>query len=362
MRNAPPLPLRDRLRGRAARALGRLPGWLQTRLAGRAPMEADGHRLDPMLRLVLAARPPAGPDRLVAGTPEEARARFRREILALVGTPTPVQSVRNLVVPGAARPLRARHYTPPADGLAKGEQPPLLVFYHGGGFVLGDLDTHDEPCRLLCRRGRQHVLSVAYRLAPEEPFPAAVEDAVAAFRWAQASAAALGAEEARVAVGGDSAGGNLAAVTALLCKGERPPAAQLLIYPSADRTRAYPSHERFDEGLLLSLTELSAFSKSYYGATEAAGADSRISPLLAPDHGGLAPALVVTAGFDVLRDEGEAYAAALQRAGTPCQLVREGALAHGFLNLTGISRGARRATVRLARRWRALLDALPETG
>lgn len=200
--------------------------------------------------------------------------------------------------------------------------------------MLGDVDTHDEACRILCRYATQHVLSVEYRLAPERPFPAAVEDAEAAFRWAQAHAVELGADPDRVGVGGDSAGANLAAVVAQQTSRARPPVAQLLVHPPIDRTVARPSQALFD-GYFLSVADRDAFSEHYYVRAGASADDPRISLLLAPNLSGLAPALVVTAGFDVLRDEGEAYAEALSSAGTVCVLHREPSMAHGFISSPG---------------------------
>ncbi|MBV9772843.1 MAG: alpha/beta hydrolase [Gemmatimonadetes bacterium] len=280
------------------------------------------------------------------------RARYRREMIALSGPKTPVGAVRDFEVPGGAGPVRVRHYASAGGGTK-----PLLVYYHGGGFVIGDLDTHDEPCRLLCRYADTHVLSVDYRLAPEHPFPAGVEDALAAFRWAREHAAALGADPARVAVGGDSAGGNLATVVSLLAREEgAPPVAQLLLYPTVDRATPRPSRTLFAETFFLDESDTEAFTRCYLGGTGASGDDPRVSPLRAPDLAGLPPALVVTAGFDVLRDEGEEYAGALQRAGSPARLHRVAGFGHGFIHLVGISPAARREVVRIARDWRALLD------
>jgi acetyl esterase len=357
----PAVPFLLRLRGAAARAAARLPEGVQRRLSGRPTVEIDGVRLDATFQLLLAARRSGVRNPLTAGNPEEARARFRRELLSVAGPPTPVGAVREISVDGGDGPLVARHYAPPADGSAGGDgrPPPLLVFLHGGGFMLGDLDTHDEVCRLLCLHGRQHVLSVAYRLAPEHPFPAGVDDGRAALRWAQEHAAELGADRERVAVGGDSAGANLSAVVAQATAHDRPPAAQLLIYPPTDRTRRYPSHDRYDEGLFLSMADREAFTHACFVIAGAPAEDPRTSPLLAAELGGLPPALVAIAGFDVLRDEGEAYAAALLAAGTRCEVIRAETLPHGFVQLTGVSRTARRATIRMAERWGALLDSLP---
>lgn len=352
-----PTPL-ERARGALARVVARAPAWVQVALSGRPPIRRDGAALDPTLQLLLAARGSVGPDPLTQGTPAEARARLRRDVLSVRGPLTEVGAVAEVTVAGAAGPLRARHYAPAVGATAAA--PPLLVFLHGGGFMLGDLDTHDEACRLLCRHARQHVLSVAYRLAPEHPFPAGMDDAVASFRWAQAHAGALGADPSCVSVGGDSAGGNLAAVVGQLTARDRPPAAQLLIYPPMDVITPRPSHALF-EGFFLRTADRRAFFENYAARVGIRGDDPRVSPLKAGSLTGLPPALVVTAGFDVLRDEGEAYAAALLDAGTPCELHREPTLGHGFVHLTGVCAAARRATVSLAERWRAMVPCATVT-
>jgi acetyl esterase len=219
----------------------------------------------------------------------------------------------------------------------------LLVFFHGGGFILGDIETHDEPCRLLCRDAGVHVLSVAYRLAPEHPFPAAIEDGEVAFRWAVENAASLGADPSRVGVGGDSAGGNIAAVvTALAAKNPRSPAFQLLIYPVTDRSAPRPSFEYFAKGFLLERADVEWFDRAYIGEQRELQRDVRISPLLAETPPSV-PTVVVTGGFDPLRDEGEAYAAWLEKHGTPVQFVRFAGLIHGFINMTSVSRAAAEA-------------------
>jgi len=213
----------------------------------------------------------------------------------------------------------------------------------------------DEPCRLLCHHGAMAVLSVDYRLAPEHPFPAALVDATAALRWAQEHASDLGVDPDRIAIGGDSAGGNLAAVVSQRTRAEAPPTAQLLVYPPTDRPSPRASHRLFD-GYLLSMADRAAFHSTYTGDAVPAD-DPRVSPLYASDLSGLPPALVVTAGFDVLRDEGEAYARALRDVGTVCELHREPSLPHGFLQLTSISRAAHHATIEVAGRFGRLLRA-----
>jgi acetyl esterase len=341
----------ERMQGRAARALGRLPARVQLKLSRRPQVEVDGQRLDPCLQLILLLSRRRVRYGLCEPDPVAARERFRREVLIFSGPKTRVGEVRDLEIDGADGRLRARHYAPPM------ESADLLVYLHGGGFVIGDLETHDEACRVLCLHARTHVLSVEYRLAPEHPFPAGLHDAVAALRWAQANAARLGAHPSRVSIGGDSAGGNLAAVAALVSKGERAPAAQLLIYPTTDAAaEERASKGLFGRGYFLARTDCDAFLRHYVNGTGASARDPRLSPLRAQDLGGLAPALVATAGFDYLRDEGDAYAQRLKETGVRVVWQRFPSLAHGFVNMTGVCPAAAAALADIAREWRALLE------
>jgi acetyl esterase/lipase len=342
----------DRLQLAIARRLIRLgPRW-QRLLASRVPAQLDGLTLDPQLRLLLALRERRRMVPLPTLSPAAARLRTSSEAAAAAGAPIPVGSVTDLVVDGAVGPLGARHYAPPEPG--DGPQP-LVVFLHGGGFVICDLDTHDQACRLLCRRAGVHVLSVDYRLAPEHPFPAAVDDAWAATRWAFEHAGELGADPHRVAVAGDSAGGNLAAVVAQLAaaEGGPAPALQVLIYPAVDRGGRYASLDLFASGFFLTREEIDWFNGHYSAGVDRD--DPRLNPRRAADLSGLAPALVVTAGFDPLRDEGEAYAEAMSAAGTHVRLRRMPGMIHGFINMIDLSPSARDALVEIADDVRAML-------
>jgi acetyl esterase/lipase len=349
---------RDRFDARLGRLLLRAPVRVQLRLSGKPQIWLDGQALDPGIQLALRTLELRGVPTMVGAPhsnpePAEVRARVHREALVFSLVKTEVGSVRELEIEGADGPLRARHYVPPRPSAS--ETPPLLVFFHGGGFVIGDLDTHDEPCRMLCRHAEVQVLSVDYRLAPEHPFPAGVRDALAAFRWAVAHAPELGADADRVAVGGDSAGGNLSAVIAQLAArdGGPAPALQLLIYPAVDLTEARAASGRlFADGFYLTENDRRWCTRHYLSMSEADATDPRASPALAEDLSGLAPAIVITAGFDPLRDEGEAYAEALRKAGTRVVLDRAPELIHGFINMTTVP-AAREAALRLAGMMRA---------
>jgi acetyl esterase len=246
--------------------------------------------------------------------------------------------VQSVEIPGPAGTIGARLYVPPGALRSR----PLLVYYHGGGWVIGDLDTHDNPCRFLAANSGAAVLSVDYRLAPEHPFPAAVEDAWAAHAWAAGNAGELGCDPTRIAVGGDSAGANLAAAVCLQARdeGARPPTMQLLIYPVTQIGEETPSRQLFREGFLLTRRSMDYFEENYLPRPED-HADPRVSLLRASDLSNLSPAYVATAGFDPLRDEGETYALRMREAGTPVTLRRHPGLVHTFANLTAICPTAR---------------------
>jgi acetyl esterase len=296
--------------------------------------------VDAGIQRMLASLAAHGHRGLAAGTPESARAAFRLLTVDLrrPETVVPVASVEDLTLPGPAGDVPARVYRPAAT-----VPQPTVVFFHGGGYVIGDLDTHDNQARTLCRETSAVVLSVGYRLAPEHPFPAGLEDCEAATRWAAAHVNELGGDADRLAVAGDSAGGNLAAVVARRARdaGAPPLAAQLLIYPGTDHAGDYPSRTENAEGLFLTLEDMRWFSAHYVGTADRTEPD--LSPVLAADLAGLPPAIVVTAQYDPLRDEGEAYAHALERAGVPVVLRRFDGLIHGFFDLGALSPAAAEA-------------------
>lgn len=258
----------------------------------------------------------------------EARRNAEAGAAFLGGEPEHVGSVRDRTIPGPAEPIGVRIYQP--DGYGPHG---VLVYFHGGGYVMCSLDTHDMLCRQLCNRGRCVVVSVDYRLAPEHPFPAGLDDAIAAMQWVQDNAAEVNGDRSRVAVGGDSAGANFAAVAALANRDDlRRPGLrwQLLLYPSTDRRGGYASLVENGEGYLLSTAMRQWFGRLYVPAA-ADLADWRLSPLCATSVDGLAPAHVVTAEFDPLRDEGDAYAERLASCGVPVEHRRVRGMIHGFM-------------------------------
>lgn len=346
----------ERLGFEGARSLlSRLSPYTQRVLPERTRL-VDGLALSPEIQLMLAMRPFTGGKAWHAVSIHFARAQMRSEARLSAGPKLQVGPVRTFEIPGASGPMRVRHYIPNELG-----QRPLLVFFHGGGFLYGDLDTHDQPCRYLAKYAGVQVLSVEYRLAPEHPFPAGVEDAYAGYLWALDNAAALGADPQQILVGGDSAGGNLAAVVTQLAKqNHKPlPALQLLIYPAVDRVNARPSLDLFAEGFFLSRKDIDYTFKNY--APGADPHDPRLGPLFAPDLSGLSPAFVITAGFDPLRDEGEAYESALRKAGNVTRLHRVPDLIHGFINMTGLSPVSEAALIGVADMTRNFLATLEQT-
>lgn len=294
--------------------------------------------LDPKVKAVLDMLAAAGAPPLNTLAPEEAR-RLMKAGRLMPSQPDPVARVEDRTIPGPAGEIPVRVYTP------AGSPPfPLVVFFHGGGWVICDLDTHDPVCRALANAAGAVVMSVDYRLAPEHRFPAAAEDAYAAVCWAGAHAAELGGDATRLAVAGDSAGGNLATVAALMVRdrGGPPLRFQALVYPVTDCNFETPSYRENAEGYMLTRDAMRWFW-SHYAPGEADAASPYASPLRAPDLRGLPPALVITAEFDPLRDEGEAYARRLQEAGVPAVLTRYDGVIHGFFTMLDILDQARQA-------------------
>jgi acetyl esterase len=353
MEPAQPLTLPGRLELAAARVIAALPPAAKRRLAGR-PIRRDGFELDLDMQVLvrLEERDPRPP--LADRTPEQAREDLRHALRVIEGPASPLASVRETTVAGADGPLPARLYEPQEARAAAAS--PLIVYYHGGGWVVGDLATHDRPCRLLAKSSGARVLSVGYRLAPEHRFPASVDDALAAFRDAVARAAELGVDPARIAVAGDSAGAHLAAVTARqsVREGGPSPAFQLLVYPVTDCVGVAPSRTTFAEGFLLTKPNMDWYEAQFFGPDGDRG-DPRGSPLLAEDLQGLPPALVVTAGFDPLRDEGEAYARRLRDAGVHTLLRRHDGYLHGFIHALISGPGPREAVAEMGGVLRAAL-------
>ena len=318
-------------------ALGRLPESAQRRIAG--PLEEiDGQTVYPevgaALRL-LNALPGPGFDKLSL---DKGRAQIEEEA-ALFGRTTPVGRVTDFVIDSGAGPLPARRYDPHAHGAGTA----ALVYAHGGGFTLGSLESADSVCRFLCAEAGVTVVSVDYRLAPEHPFPAATEDLLDAYRYVVSTAPSWGIGADRVMVGGDSAGGNLAIVTAMQVRDRGRqgiehlprPLLQVAFFPWVDFVNRYPSHIKFEFGYFLTTAQLEWYADHYVPATEQR-ANPHVSPLLAKDLRDLGPVYVGVAGFDPLRDEGLAIAERLREEGNDVRLDVDARHIHAYVNATGV--------------------------
>ncbi|HSE72106.1 MAG TPA: alpha/beta hydrolase [Nocardioidaceae bacterium] len=343
----------EKLEGHLLRAALRLPVPLQRRLVG-PPVVVDGQELDVqtqwMLRLRELAREPAAE---TLPFPQARKAILRQ--CKLVGGNQPIGGTLDLEVPGADGMVPARLYVPRSQ-VGSTEPAPLLFFVHGGGMMYGDLDSHDPVCRFLAEHADVRVLSVDYRLAPEHPFPAAVDDCWASFQWVAENAAQIGVDPERIAVGGDSAGGYLSAVTAILAAqaGIRV-RYQMLVYPVTNMVDRSESRRIFGEGFYLTTTFTDLAEASYLHPSQDRR-DPKVSVYFTekvPED--LAPALVVTAGFDPLRDEGEAYARLLADSGVDVELKRYPGFIHGFFNIVGGGRSTKAAVAEIAGRVKAAL-------
>ena len=289
----------------------------------------------------LAGRPP-----FEALTPAEARQAYTASRRLLQNPPEDVADSRDATVPGPLGPINVRLYRP--AGTEANAVLPALVYYHGGGWLLGDLDSHDVACRRFANAARCRVVAVEYRMAPEHPFPAAVDDCAAVTQWVFDNAASLGVDAGKVAVGGDSAGGNLAAVMALLARdGSLPKLAfQLLIYPATDMMMTTVSSTGMGPGTPLTSATMKWFIDHYMKTDRS---DWRASPLRAPSLAGVAPALVLTCALDPLRDEGIAYAKRLEREGVRVVHLHHSDQIHGFMSMNRMIRAADQAIDVMAR-------------
>ncbi|GAB2445937.1 alpha/beta hydrolase [Streptomyces incanus] len=309
--------------------------------------------LDPQLQALYDRRAAQGGRPLYTMSLEEARAADLAAVQADAGAPEPVEQVTDTSLPGPAGALPARIYRPAGGGPL-----PVLLYLFGGGWTLGSLETGDAICRSLANSAGCLTIAVGYRLAPEHPFPAAPEDCFAGLRWAAANAGRYGGDAGRLAVGGDSAGGNLAAAVTLMARARGGPGirSQLLVYPNTDHLADTPSRRENTDPLLFNDKSVQWYWDNYLASPED-GTDPLASPLRAPDHSGLPPALVITAEYDPLRDEGEQYAARLRDSGVPAESTRYPGVTHGFFAMAGTLDAGRRAVEQAAAYLRTTLAA-----
>jgi acetyl esterase len=338
----------------STRALMSLPAPILAALGGaRGRMLLDGQQLDAQIAAVLTMHDLVGPPPIERGDPARARLLMARGFAPFGDPPRAMAALRDLTVADGPRGhIPVRLYRP-RSARSRG---PAVIYFHGGGGTIGSVDVYDAACRLIADDTGMVVISVDYRLAPEHPFPAGFEDALAAYRWVRDQAAALDVDPERLAVAGDSMGGNFAAV---LCQYVRDhdqpmPALQVLLYPGLDCTLSSPSQQTFARGYFLTAAMIRWFI-DHYLADQDHRWDVRASPLFAARVSGLPPAVIITAGHDPLRDDGRLYAERLERAGVTVRYRCEAGLIHGYLTLTGVIAEARRAVARMNADVRALL-------
>ena len=297
-------------------------------------------RLHPEVRALLEMMDAQAAPPLDSQEPAEARIARVEAMKMLGGEPDALGRIEDFAIPGPGGPIPARLYANQPGGVH-----PALIYFHGGGFVFGNIDTHDAVCRALAKESGAIVVSVDYRLAPEHRFPAAVDDSYAAVQWIAANAGKLGIDRSRISVGGDSAGGNLATVIAMRCRDAGGPslASQVLLYPVTDVSSFDTGSQRdFAENYFLTRAAMQWFTGHYLGPDGRAD-HPEVSPFLAQNLAGLPPALVITAEFDPLRDEGEAYADRLRQAGIPVRVTRYPGMIHGFVSMRAVVSGGRDA-------------------
>lgn len=340
------LTLASRAERAVIRAFAKLPRRLIERLGANAPINSDGEQMAPEIAVALKAI------NRIPGTDfsdfeiEKGRKMIVDEATVFADTFEPFAIEEDLVLPNGIGATRYR-FSPEPKG--------LVVYFHGGGWVLGNRVSTDSAVRFMARESGMDFLSVDYRLAPENPFPAAVEDGLVAWDFAVEQAPGWGIDPAKIALAGDSAGGNLTAVLAIALRDHaQPPALQVPLYPVTDLSKKHPSYAEFSDGFFLTEKQMDWYIERYLADPNDA-LDPRASPLLAEDVSGVAPAYIAVGGFDPLRDEVLAYAEKLRAAGVPTTVQREGSLIHAFINITAVSPDAREATRKIAH---AIRDAL----
>ncbi|EOM77572.1 alpha/beta hydrolase [Rhodococcus rhodnii] len=342
-RRVPELGIAARVQRSVLQGFAKLPQRVLDTLDVRPTTNADGERLASEIRIALLALDALPGEDFVDLPVDQGRDHLDLEAALFAEDFAPFAFEEDLAIAGPGGTIPATRYRATA-GTPRG----LVVYFHGGGWVLGNRFSTQSPVRFLALHAGVDVLSIDYRLAPENPFPAAIEDAHAAWEFAVANARGWGIDPSRIVVAGDSAGGNISAVLSNGLRGAAvTPALQALIFPATDLAGESASYHEFGEGFFLTRTHMEWY-KDRYVPDRAQRTDPRVSPLHTPDLSGTAPAFVAVAGFDPLRDEGIAYARRLEEAGVPVTLDRAPGLIHAYINVTGVSRTARTATLRIA--------------
>lgn len=307
------------------------------------PINDEGDSLSPLLYILLGLKRKAEMPFLYERSPEEGREQYRKDVIPLSANYA-VKSISDFSIPFENRQLRIRHYSP-----CKNDVPAILVYFHGGGYVIGDIDTHDDICRLLSDQCGIQVLSVDYRLAPENPYPACIDDADFVVKWVQRNAEKFSIDEKSIMVGGDSAGATIAAATAnnFSMTGNQV-LAQLLIYPGTDRSSYWPSYEKFGYDYFLNVKDREWFYSKYTKNCLRLTEETNVSPLKFNHNSKSTAAVIVTSGFDVLRDEGYAYVDKLKASSADIEHLHFGRLTHGFVNLIGVHRESEKASIKIS--------------
>ena len=337
--------------GAAGRALDKLPGFVQERLAKGLGYPCIYPELDPLIKCIMAAQLKQGKTGFIGADLNRARKAFDLQMQALKAKPTPVRQIEELRLPLQSGTVFARHYHP-----APNKKLPMIVFYHGGGFVVGNIDTHDEVCRLLAVHAKAQVLSIDYPLAPEAGPKQVIQCCEDALAWVYQNSRQLKILKGRIAVAGDSAGGNIAAVVAQrTAQKAYAPQAQLLLYPVVDFKSRHPSFFAYKDGLVLTAADIDCVT-DYYAEQHQVALDD---PLISPTYGKfekLAPAYIITAGHDVLHDEAEIYSHKLRQHGIKVHYQEYADQTHGFINLTPVSFRAKKYVIEISKNFRKFWD------
>ena len=319
-----------------------------------SPRNDENHVLSPLLFILLGLKRKSKTPPLCERSPQEGRAQYRKDVLPL-NAKYKVKDTSDFTIPFDDRQIPLRHYLPETSN----SLPALLVYFHGGGYVIGDLDTHDDICRLICKHAGVQVLSVDYRLAPEHPYPACIDDADFVVKWVQSNADRFSIKSNAVIVGGDSAGATIAAATANnMAVTSHPVMAQVLIYPGTDRSTDWGSYEKFGYDYFLNTLDRDWFYSHYTGNSPELAEHTNVSPLKYHFVTQPTPTIISTAGFDALRDEGRSYAKALKSAGATLNYLHFGQLTHGFVNLVAVHRQSQKASMEIVEALRGLIKGL----